>query len=279
LFVVFELQSRATLWALLGAGAVVALIGLADDHGHIAPYWRLLVHIAAAVWALLWLSGGPAISFFGSVVDTGWVGFGLAVICLVWLVNLYNFMDGIDGIAAVEAVCVCVGGAVLYVLVDESSLAVIPLLLAAATVGFLFWNIPPAKIFMGDVGSGFLGITLGLLALQAALAMPRLLWSWIILLAVFVTDATFTLVRRLLNREKAHEAHRSHAYQHASRRFGHLRVTLVVGAIDLVWLLPIAVWVGSGKLEGVIGLVIAYVPLIGVAAWFRGGKPEERTAS
>lgn len=273
-FIAFDLYSRSMLAALLGAGLLIALVGFADDHRDIAPYWRLLVHVAAAVWALLWMDGAPPFSFFGSTVDPGWVGFVCAVLVLVWAVNLYNFMDGIDGIAAVEAICVCGGGALLYVLAGQASLAVLPLVLAAAAAGFLLWNFPPARIFLGDVGSGFLGITGVLLGFQAAWAEPRLLWSWIILLGVFVTDATFTLLRRLLRREKALEAHRSHAYQHASRRFGHRVVTLVVGAIDLVWLLPMAYLVGSGRLEGVLGMIVAYVPLIGLWVWFKGGKPE-----
>ncbi|OFW62050.1 MAG: glycosyl transferase [Actinobacteria bacterium RBG_16_64_13] len=273
--IVLEVQSRSTLVALLGAGAVVGLVGLADDRWHVAPQWRLLVHVAAAAWVLSWLHGAPSVPFFGSLLDLGWFGSIIAALCLVWLVNLYNFMDGIDGIAAVEAICVCGAGAALYALVDEPSSAITPLLLTASAAGFFFWNFPPARIFMGDVGSGFLGITLGGLALQAALASPRLLWSWFILLAVFVTDATFTLVRRLLHREKAHEAHRSHAYQHAARRFGHLPVTLAVGAIDVVWLLPIAWWVGSGNFEGLWGAMLAYAPLIALAAYFKAGKAEE----
>ncbi|WYX20671.1 hypothetical protein WJ973_05405 [Achromobacter xylosoxidans] len=101
---------------------------------------------------------------------------------LVWLLNLYNFMDGIDGIAAAEAVCVCSGGAILYLLTGRPEAGYAPLLLAAAAAGFLCWNFPPAKIFMGDVGSGFLGITLGVLALQAGWTAPQLTWSWLILL-------------------------------------------------------------------------------------------------
>jgi Fuc2NAc and GlcNAc transferase len=132
-------------------------------------------------------------------------------------------MDGIDGIASVEAICVCGGGALLYGLLGfagstQPTEFVVPLLLAAAVAGFLFWNFPPARIFMGDAGSGFLGITLGVLSLQAAWFAPQLLWSWLILLGVFIVDATFTLLRRLLRCDKVYEAHLSHAYHYASRQ-------------------------------------------------------------
>ena len=265
-------------WALLGGGAGVAVLGFLDDHGHIAARWRLLGHFAGAAWALFWLGGLPPLVLFGLTLDLGWVGHGLAAIYLVWLLNLYNFMDGIDGIASVEAICVCFGGALLYTLLGQLGqlgLALAPLLLAVAVAGFLCWNFPPARIFMGDAGSGFLGIALGILSLQAAWAAPQLLWSWLILLGVFIVDATFTLLRRLLRGDKVYEAHRSHAYQYASRQFGkHLPITLAVGAINLLWLLPIALWVGVGGLDGLLGVGIAYLPLVWLAVKYRAGELE-----
>ncbi|ARS48518.1 glycosyltransferase family 4 protein [Pseudomonas sp. GD04158] len=272
-----DLLHWAVMWALLGAGAGVAVIGFLDDHGHIAARWRLLGHFVAAIWALFWLGGLPPLSLFGMSFDLGWLGHTLAALYLVWLLNLYNFMDGIDGIASLEAICVCIGGALLFVLSGHADEAALPLLMAAAVAGFLFWNFPPARIFMGDAGSGFLGVSLGILSLQAAWVAPQLLWSWLILLGVFVVDATFTLLRRLLRGDKVYEAHRSHAYQYASRRFGrHLPVTLAVGAINLLWLLPIALWVGAGGLDGVLGVVLAYTPLLALAVRFRAGELERK---
>lgn len=266
---------RPALWALIGAGGVVALVGFLDDHGHVAARWRLLAHFAAAAWALYWLGGAPAVVFMGMTVGPGWLWAALVAVYLVWLLNLYNFMDGIDGIAGVEAVCVCVGGALLYILHDLAGMALPPLLLAAAVGGFLYWNFPPAKIFMGDAGSGFLGIVLGVMSLQAAWAAPHLFWAWLILLGVFVVDATFTLLRRLLRGERVYEAHRSHAYQYAARQCGaHLPVTLAVGAINLGWLLPLAVWVGLGGVDGFVGIAIAYAPLLALTARFRAGERE-----
>lgn len=265
----------AGAWALLGAGAAVAVVGFLDDHRHLAARWRLLVHFAAAAWALAWLGGLAPLRLFGTSVSLGWAGDLLAVVYLVWLLNLYNFMDGIDGIASVQAISVCLGGAALYVLVGESALAAVPLLLVAAVAGFLCWNFPPAKIFMGDAGSGFLGITLGILSLQAGWVSPELFWGWVILLGVFVVDATWTLLRRLFRGEKVYEAHRNHAYQHAARRFGaHLPVTLGVAAINLFWLLPVALCVAHGSVDGLLGVVVAYAPLAVLAVRFRAGKLE-----
>jgi len=265
----------SVMWALLGAGAWIAMVGFLDDHGHIAARWRLLAHFIGAGWALGWLGGLPPLVIFGYDLELDWLGYALAAFYLVWLLNLYNFMDGIDGIASVEAICVCLSGALLYLLQGEGAVALVPLLLAVAVAGFLFWNFPPARIFMGDAGSGFLGIALGILSLQAAWVAPQLLWSWLILLGVFIVDATWTLFCRLLRGDKVYEAHRSHAYQQASRLFGrHLPVTLAVGALNLFWLLPIALWVGLGGMDGALGLLVAYLPLMWLAVRFKAGEQE-----
>lgn len=263
--------------ALAGAGVAVAIVGFVDDHRHIAARWRLLAHFAAATWALGWLGGAPPLSVLGLEVAPGWLGFALAALFLVWLLNLYNFMDGIDGIASVEAITVCIGGALLYWISGHAQLSWLPLLLAAAVAGFLIWNFPPARIFMGDAGSGFLGVVLGVMALQAGWVSAALFWAWAILLGVFVVDATVTLLRRLLRGERVYEAHRSHAYQYAARRYGrHLPVTVAVGCINLAWLLPLAIWVGSGGLDGAVGVLVAYAPLVVLALRLDAGKPESR---
>lgn len=265
-----------TLVAAGGAGAVIAIIGFMDDHGHIAARWRLLGHFAVSVWVLYWLGGLPELVFFGLAVTPGWMGAILATFYLVWMLNLYNFMDGIDGIASVQAICACLGMCLLYALSGHTSLVPLPLILAMAVTGFLCWNFPPARIFMGDAGSGFLGVILGVFSIQAAWASSQLLWAWLIILGVFIVDATFTLIRRLIRGDKVYEAHRSHAYQFASRRYGsHLPVTLVVGALNLFWLLPVAMCVVVLGWDGAVGVVIAYVPLVVLAIKFHAGELEK----
>lgn len=260
-----------------GAGAGVAVIGFMDDHGHIAARWRLLGHFGAAAWALCWLGGLPEVELAGMTLHLGWMGGIFALFYLVWMLNLYNFMDGIDGIASVQAVCACLGACVLYTFSGHPNLIGAPLLMAASVGGFLIWNFPPAKIFMGDAGSGFLGIVLGVFSLQAANVDSRLLWGWIILLGVFIVDATFTLLRRLARGDKVYEAHRSHAYQFASRQYGrHLPVTLAVLLINVLWLLPIAFSVVHLGMNGAMAGVIAYVPLLIVAIKYRAGELEVR---
>lgn len=263
--------------ALAGAGGITAVIGFLDDHGHIAARWRLLAHFLAAAWGVYWVGGLSPLVIAGVSVDLGWLGHSLALFYLVWMLNLYNFMDGIDGIAGVEAVTTCAGACLIYWLRDFPQLLWPPALLTVCAAGFLCWNFPPAKIFMGDAGSGFLGIILGVLSLQATWTDPGLLWVWLILLGVFIVDATYTLMRRLLRGDKVYEAHRSHAYQFASRQFGkHLPVTGAVGLINVFWLLPIALCVSYLKMDGALGLVVAYLPLVWLAIKFRAGQLEDR---
>ena len=270
-----QLVSIAESVALLGSGLLIAVIGFMDDHGHIAARRRLLGHFIAAAWALFWMQGLPAITFFGFSLSLGWLGHLLGAFYLVWMLNLYNFMDGIDGIASLEAICACGGLSLIYFLSGHEALIWAPLLLAMAVVGFLYWNFPPARIFMGDAGSGFLGIVLGGLSIQAAWVGSEFFFAWLIMLGVFVVDATFTLGRRLARGDKVYEAHRSHAYQFASRQFGkHLPVTVSIGVINVVWLFPLALCVTLLGLDGALGVVIAYVPLLLLAVKYKAGMRE-----
>jgi Fuc2NAc and GlcNAc transferase len=261
--------------ALCCAGAIVAVAGFLDDrHKTSGAMFRLVLHGIGAIILVVGIGFPSQISLFDQTISTGLIGSILGVLYLVWLLNLFNFMDGTDGIAASEAIFVCVTGAILnyqaLLGINHSSAAVI---LAASTFGFILYNWSPAKIFMGDVGSGYLGIAIGGLSLMAAKQQHELLWVWIILLGVFVSDATVTLIRRLLRKQKPHVAHRSHAYQHLAIRFGsHTKVSLLVLAVNVVWLLPIAFLVADKQLAGTTGVVVAYVPLVLTVLALGAGK-------
>ncbi|MCP8689152.1 MraY family glycosyltransferase [Marinobacterium sedimentorum] len=263
--------------ALGGAGILVAAIGWLDDRGGVAARWRLLVHFVAAGWGLFWLGGVPPVELFSVSLAPGLLGFGVGLLYLVWLLNLYNFMDGIDGIAGVEVVSVCVGACWLGWLLGLAPLdLLLPALLAAAALGFLCWNWPPARIFMGDAGSGFIGLMLGLLSIMAAHQSLLLFAGWLILLAVFVCDASVTLLHRLVRGQRLAEAHCSHAYQQAARSYAsHRTVTLGVLAINLCWLLPLASFCVIGWAGPLLAILLAYAPLIVLALYFRAGAAEQ----
>ena len=264
--------------AIVVAGVIVAAVGFLDDRNHMPRRWRLLAHLAAAGCLVWGLGGIPPIEALGTSADGGWMADVAAVLLIAWVVNLTNFMDGIDGLAAVEAISVSLGGLFAYWLSGAAHADWIgPLTLAGAAAGFLFWNWPPAQIFMGDVGSGFLGLMMASCALEAAAADPPLMWSWLILLGVFVVDASVTLARRIVRGERFYEAHRSHAYQHASAFYGaHRPVTIAVLLINGLWLLPIALLVAAERLDGLVGLVTAYTPLVAATIRMGGGLPEPR---
>lgn len=269
-----SLCSGTVALALWGAGALLAVVGFMDDRQHIPARWRLLMHFIASFWMLYWLGGFPPLSL-GFVTIPSLLMTILAVFYLVWLINLYNFMDGINGIASVEAITSCILMALLYALIYFTGTNIPLYLLAAAVLGFVVWNFPKAKIFMGDAGSGFLGITLGGLSIQAAWLSSSLFFAWLIVLGIFIVDATWTLLRRLLRKEKLYEAHRSHTYQILSRHFNsHVPVTLGALCITLGWLFPLAYLVVSGQLNGLLALIIAYLPLAVLAYKCGAGMPE-----
>ena len=263
---------------LIGCGAVIALTGFLDDRQLLShARSRLALHFVAALIAVSALGGLPTLPVFGTNVSLGFFGGVLATVYLVWLLNLFNFMDGIDGISGAEVVAVCGAAAFLiHRTTHDYDIASLPLALAAATLGFLIFNWPPAKIFMGDVGSGFVGFIIGIFSLITADSVGSLGWVWVILLGVFIVDATVTLIGRLVRKQKPHVAHRSHAFQHLALRFGsHKPVTVGVVAINLVWLFPIAFAVTEGRIDGFAGVLIAYTPLTIAALILGAGTPSK----
>ena len=275
-------QIDASLFiAMAGGGVAVALVGYLDDRGQIGIAGRFLVHIAAGIWATVWLGGMTEIHWGGSTIELGYLGSLLSVVGLVWALNLFNFMDGIDGIAASQAVFMGGAGAALALVAGMSlSTPAAGLAIAAACLGFLAWNWPPARIFMGDVGSGYLGFVLAVIALAAIRERSVMLPVWLILGGVFFIDSTLTLLRRLARRERVYEAHRSHAYQWLARRWNsHLRVTVACGLINLLWLAP---WAWSCVLYPAQSgwlVAAAWTPLIVLAYISGSGRREEEVGT
>lgn len=261
--------------AWFAAGALVAIVGLLDDRGGLPVGVRALCHFLAAALGLVLLGGVPAIYAAGIHLNTGVLDYILLTIFIIWFLNLFNFMDGIDGIAGVEAITACIGFIVIL-WVQGFEAKVMPfVILLAATLGFLVWNLPRARIFMGDAGSGFLGVCLALGIVYMAHLSAELFWAGLILLGVFIVDATTTLLRRVFYQEKFWQAHRTHAYQYAARYYNsHLKVTLAVGIINLVWLFPFALIITLNLYDGFVLLLVAYTPLVFLALFFQAGKSE-----
>ena len=257
---------------MLSAGLPVAVAGLFDDRLHLSAVLRLAIQCACAFFAV-WLAGSVPPLQVGNVRAEGllfvWVFLPVA---LIWLTNLFNFMDGIDGLAGGEAAFVSVAAAAILLSFGDMELGLLCLGLFAGAAGFMVWNWAPARIFMGDVGSGFLGLTFGIVALLSHLHGSMSLWSWVLLMSCFVVDASATLLRRVLTGQAFYEAHRQHAYQHAAQLFGsHQKITATVLSINFFWLLPLA-WLASLHPEyGVYFTITGIVPLVMLAHRFGAG--------
>lgn len=249
----------------------VAVAGFVDDVRSLSVKVRLPVHLLAAFAALALLGPVPE-PFFSGMIELPYVLMSaLLMIALVWLLNLYNFMDGIDTLAAGQ--CLFVSGAAAILLpASQGALIWVCSGLFLATLGFFLWNLPPARLFMGDVGSTFLGFFLGLLGLLSHYDGSLSVWVWVLLMGVFIADTTYTLLRRRLSGFSVTLGHSTHAYQHLARRLGsHGRAALVLTAVNLIWLFPLA-WLAAEYPE--YGVVLAFsgiVPLMLAAAILGAG--------
>lgn len=238
---------RPELGWLTLAVVLVGAVSFWDDRHDLSTRSRLLVHLLAA--ALLWLGGlrWDLLGLPGPLVPLpSWLALPLTLLYLTWMINLYNFMDGMDGLAGTMS---AVGfGALAWLGLAGGDLlyATTCAAVSAAAAGFLTANLPPARIFLGDVGSSSLGLLAGGLTLWGASAELFPLWIGWLIFSPFIVDATWTLLRRAVQRERFWEAHRSHHYQRlVLAGWGHRRTlgwaavliigvsASVLGAVDM----------------------------------------------
>ena len=227
----------------LTCGLCIALLGWTDDHIGLSARVRLVAQvIVAGAYVLVAVGSRDA----AGVAPAAWplmLTIPLCVFGIVWLVNLYNFMDGSDGLAATEGMLVTLFGGIIALHAGGVAVMIMAAVVAGGCLGFLWWNWQPARIFMGDAGSYFIGFQLAALALYGhGRDTSPLLWA--ILLAPFITDASLTLLRRLISGESWYRAHRSHAYQLLVRGgWSHARVALALAIFTVVILWPLT-WIG-----------------------------------
>src|SRR3990167_11169556 len=270
LFLLFQQRfiQHPILLSLLG-GIPIACVGYCDDLFGVKAKWRGLIHMLSAIWALAWLGGVPLITIGAVSYHAPMLFFMVATFITVWFVNLYNFMDGIDGLGGMEAVFVSSIAGCILLYGGVYSIAFICLALSVAVAGFLVFNWPPAKIFMGDVGSGFLGFIFADLMWITnnyhQLSFP----FWWILLSVFIGDASYTLIYRMIQKKNWKQAHREHAYQRLTQAgVTHKHMTLSIFVINLLICLP-AVDIYS-HLHNDILMILYFVTIASIfwLAWF-----------
>lgn len=215
-------------FGVMAGGALVFAISFLDDRRGVNAALRLLAHALAASLAIadgliLPTLSLPGMVWTGSVAMAGVVSFLL----LLWTINLYNFMDGMDGFAGGMAAIGFSAFAILGWQAGDMAFAHTSLIVAAASLGFLYFNFPPARIFMGDVGSASLGFLVGVFSIWGVQAQIFPLWVALLVFSPFFVDATVTLLRRLFRREKLWQAHKSHYYQRLVQLgWGHRKTTL-----------------------------------------------------
>ena len=212
-------QIEANLFHALMVGLVISMVSFFDDIYELTPKIRLLAQAVVAIGGLYFLGGFETLTFGIFDISNQIITNIFAFFLIVWFINLYNFLDGINGYAGSEAVFLSFAGFMLF---GGDHFIV----LAVATLGFLYWNWNKAKIFMGDVGSTLLGYNVAIFTIYYANQDSGSFWIWIMLFGVFWFDATVTLLRRKLNGEKLSQAHRKHAYQRLTQSgWSHYRVT------------------------------------------------------
>lgn len=272
-------------WPAFGgylAGALlIATVSLLDDFHALPAGVRLAIQCAAAALMVLGLASQPGFVLSPIPMMLGW---GIALIWSVGLTNAYNFMDGIDGLAATQGLVAGLGWTALAALNHETWLSLLGLLLAAGCAGFLIHNWPPAKIFMGDVGSAFLGFTFAFMTLAELRRSPQVALVGALMLWPFIFDALFTMLRRAAHRENLLVAHRSHFYQRlVLAGWRQASVTLLYGFLSLITLSVGVTWLLTASVTAAF-LLIAVSLLLPLAVWLlviraerqMSGTPSER---
>jgi UDP-N-acetylmuramyl pentapeptide phosphotransferase/UDP-N-acetylglucosamine-1-phosphate transferase len=219
--------NKSLYFALL-SGLLLAGTSLIDDVIDLKPIIRLIAQIITVITAFFLLNGIQPVPVFGKVILPVILLYPITILGMVWFINLFNFLDGIDGYASLEAIAL----AIAFFLFTGHN---INLILIASVLGFLIWNWPKAKIFMGDVGSTQLGFIIVVLGIYFHNENKLSIIYWIILSAPFWFDATLTLFRRWRNKEKLSQAHRKHIYQRlVLSGFSHLKVDLFLISLNIV---------------------------------------------
>ncbi|MCG3658915.1 MraY family glycosyltransferase [Aliarcobacter butzleri] len=217
LFIINQIEPNL-FYALL-FGIVISIVSFFDDIYELSPKLRLIIQAIVAIGGLYFLGGFETLTFGIFDIQNSIFTNIFAFLMIIWFINLYNFLDGINGYAGSEAIFLSLAGFILF---GGNHF----LVLAVAVLGFLYWNWNKAKIFMGDVGSTLLGYNVAIFTIYYANQEPNNFWIWIILFSVYWFDATLTLIRRKLNKERLSLAHKKHAYQRLSQvGWSHYKVT------------------------------------------------------
>jgi len=248
----------------------LAVIGWLDDKRPVSSRVRLLVQFVVSLWLL-------GFACFEGI--QGAIGLCLiSVVALVWLMNLYNFMDGSNGMAGFQGVFAGLVMASLFLVGGQYAMALLALTVAAACAGFLPLNFPQAAVFMGDVASVPLGFIFGAFAVYGIQTAVIDLASAILVMAVFIVDATLTLVARVIRGERWYTAHNQHVYQRLIvQEWSHSQVLMAYQALNMLVVLPAIVLVNMYPQFAMPTTAITLI-LLGACWYIANRKPGTRSA-
>ena len=250
-YLYFMGEIESNLFYALLFGAVISIVSFFDDIYELSPKLRLIVQSLIAFSGIFAIGGLNEIDLGFFVIENQIITNIFAFFMIIWFVNLTNFIDGINGYVGSEFVFLGLAGFLIF---GDAHFAV----LAVAVLGFLFWNWNKAKIFMGDVGSTLLGYNIAIFTLYYTNQEPTNFWLWITLFGLFWFDATITLVRRKLNKEKLSQAHKKHAYQRLTQSgWSHYKVTNYSIGLNLI-IFVLVYFISNIAIALFISLVLLY---------------------
>lgn len=266
-------------WGIVSGASLIVIVSWFDDLFSVPITWRLLVHSAAAITVIVlhgFVSEVP-LPYSEQSLKLGWVGSVITFCWILWLINSYNFMDGIDGLAGVQAITAGAGWLVVGLFLGTPSIYLLGGSLTITSIAFLFHNWPPARIFMGDAGSAFLGFMFASLPLmvdsETSLERGHYFVAGVFFVWLFVFDTLITLLRRVFRREKVWQAHREHLYQRlVLSGYTHRRVSVLYGIMTLITATASVLWLTNPHWFPtyiVLGLILIFSVFLLTLCWKR----------
>ncbi len=283
-FIVFTLITTGLFWfypeydqivkPLLFGGPFVVILGWLDDRYTLSALVRLVVHFFVAIVIYYFVTQGFTVSMNISFLPNFfWINFLFCIFFIAWFINLYNFMDGADGLASSTAIAGSALMAVVCYINGSSELAMIYCLIAYTVSGFLVFNWTPAKIFMGDTGSYFLGFLFASLALISKAYAGISFYSHIIIFGFFIFDTTYVLFRRIFRLERVFNAHKMFLFHKLmAQGWSHRKVSAFYTLVLILWLFPLSNLAAMLSDLGLVIVAVAYLPLLGLSIRYKSGE-------
>jgi Fuc2NAc and GlcNAc transferase len=264
----YQWISTRELFVFLPGITLISLLGFWDDCRSLPASVRFYIQVGIAALTLFGMGDLSSFHIQHSAFYLGYAGYVLGLLGLVWSTNVFNFMDGLDGFSACEALFVLGVGGLLFWWQGHPEMARLAWMMAICVLGFLIWNWPKAKVFMGDAGSYCLGFSIALFALIGDSWYHIPISLWVILYSLFWFDATVTLIRRLSRKENIATPHLNHAF-HRLHRAGYTTIQILTGAILInavlagmtIVLYFNRTWIVSGMVCTIVLLSILYIAI------------------